>query len=103
MKPLNLQPSSTQIVSPERFLEIFANEPDNIAYAEVIPGRLGDVRLGGLIILKRKKHVYQYPSLAGDKNGTTVPANRSAIRANVLGEIGRIIKRLAGSSRPATA
>src|SRR5690349_19665959 len=103
MKPLNLQPNTTELVSPERFLEILAQEPGNIAYAEVIPGNLGGPHLGGKILIRRKKTVFQYQSLNGDHHGESAPATRSSTRASLLGEIGRIIHRIAGNGGAAEA
>ena len=102
LKTLPLNPAYTEIVSPSRFLQIFSEEPDNIARAEVIPGRLGDLQLGGKILVQRKKPVFEYRSQAGGVFKDHATISRTATRTQLLGEIGRIIKRLARLSRPAT-
>jgi hypothetical protein len=85
MKTLDLSPNSTEIVSPEHFLQILADEPGNIAYAEVIPGRLGD--LDGLILIRRKRPVH---SLRGRYGRSSSPR-----RTDFFSEFGRIIGSLA--------
>ena len=94
MKPLDLRPANIEIVTPGEFLEIYANEMGNIASAEVVPGRLGDARLGGVIVVKRKRPVYQSPFLVRGENGRAITGARPAFRLNLLGHIGRIIRHL---------
>lgn len=48
----------TETVTPEKFVEIYEKERDNIRSARVVPGKLGD-RHFGKIVVERKTPVYR--------------------------------------------
>lgn len=57
----NLDPFYTELLTAERFLEMYKNDRDNIVSARAIPEPLGSKALG-YILVRRKRPLY--PPLA---------------------------------------
>lgn len=60
-KYIELRPLHSEIVTPERYVQIFERERDNIESVKVIPGTLGSKDFGKFYV-QRKRPVY-VPSL----------------------------------------
>jgi len=56
-KDITLDPRYSELVSVERFLEIYKNERDSIESARPVPAPLGS-RVLGRILVRRNKPIY---------------------------------------------
>jgi hypothetical protein len=54
---VELEPVYTEVVSPERFIELYKGERDNIESVKIVSGRLGSNDFGGFEV-HRKRPVY---------------------------------------------
>lgn len=54
---IDLEPFTTEVVTPERLIELYEGERDNIESVKILPGRLGDIDFGRFVV-QRKRPLY---------------------------------------------
>jgi len=52
--PFGLHPEFVEEVTPEEYLRIYENEPDNIESVVVVPARFGDKKFGRILLIRKR-------------------------------------------------
>ena len=56
-RAVNLEPNYVEVVTPDRLIQMYESERDNIESVRVIPGELGG-RDFGRFVVRRKRPIY---------------------------------------------
>jgi hypothetical protein len=58
-RTIEMEPSYSEKVTPRRYLELYAEDPQDIESVRVLPPRIGSRGSYGLIEIKRKTPIFQ--------------------------------------------